>query len=374
MNLPDIDDFLGNLSWEQFFKHHWAQLPLHQTARNGLIEGLNHNDLLRYFSHPSGYKLDNIRAGKGENTQGKAQEDIITVTNAIQARGLLHQGYSLIHHQLQDHLPADHPLTLWLYQLANQLHCPSHKAQLALFVSPAEAMAFAPHIDDNEVFTLQLSGSKDWSLFTIEPHFNVGDPLACPQQIITLHAGDLLYVPRNMIHCVKGANEQSLSIAFIFDCPTLKDAIKNHIQQTLERHTALFQQSLTPQQTLTDEMHSQLMEAISGFDSTEYLTKQLHQMAIQTPINITNSMHETITAETSYKKVSTPWHIETTQDSAWLNAPGINQLKLPVLLAPLLTDMANQKADFSASSIGKHYNDSDKLRIIKHLKNIGIID
>ncbi|GAB1601475.1 ribosomal oxygenase 1-like isoform X2 [Argonauta hians] len=79
-----------------------------------------------------------------------------------------------------------------------------------VYLTPANSQGFAPHYDDIEAFVVQLEGKKNWTLY---PYRNdsetlsrtssenlsaadVGEPLIKVQ----LHAGDLLYFPRGMIH------------------------------------------------------------------------------------------------------------------------------------------------------------------------------
>jgi len=113
------------------------------------------------------------------------------------------------------------------------------------YLTPGGSQGFAPHYDDIDAFILQLEGKKSWTVYQINPEWLVRDseidemsdeqrecmnlfpqhPLMSsedftPEQVekylkpcveIVLEAGDLLYIPRGMVHQAK-ADEDSLHV------------------------------------------------------------------------------------------------------------------------------------------------------------------
>ena len=82
---------------------------------------------------------------------------------------------------------------------------------------------FAPHFDDIDAFVLQVSGKKKWRLYRspedslVLPRYSSRDftrsELGKPFWKGTLHAGDVLYLPRGMIHdAVSVADNNSLHV------------------------------------------------------------------------------------------------------------------------------------------------------------------
>lgn len=78
------------------------------------------------------------------------------------------------------------------------------------YLTPAGSQGFPPHYDDVEVFVLQLEGSKRWRLYDrpdaesapaadTTTEFTQED-LSDPIDELTLHPGDLLYLPRGVVH------------------------------------------------------------------------------------------------------------------------------------------------------------------------------
>ena len=80
------------------------------------------------------------------------------------------------------------------------------------YLTPAGTQGFAPHFDDVDAFVVQVEGVKEWRLYaprSVEealprfssPNFEqkeVGELVAT----VTLHPGDLLYLPRCMCMCM----------------------------------------------------------------------------------------------------------------------------------------------------------------------------
>ncbi|KPA73980.1 hypothetical protein ABB37_09554 [Leptomonas pyrrhocoris] len=76
--------------------------------------------------------------------------------------------------------------------------------------TPASSQGFAPHYDDVDVFLLQMEGEKMWYLYDppedvdyLSRHSSedyVPEQFPKPKYAITLKAGDVLYMPRGMVH------------------------------------------------------------------------------------------------------------------------------------------------------------------------------
>ncbi|MFI8460833.1 JmjC domain-containing protein [Kitasatospora sp. NPDC085464] len=77
-----------------------------------------------------------------------------------------------------------------------------------LFVTPPGRNGFGSHRDDADVFVLQLHGSKRWQVHPApeDGHWRTGfEPEPGPAQLeTTVHAGEVLYVPRGAPHSAVG--------------------------------------------------------------------------------------------------------------------------------------------------------------------------
>jgi hypothetical protein len=96
--------------------------------------------------------------------------------------------------------------------------------QTNIYLSPRNAQGFKTHFDTHDVFALQVSGSKHWTLYAngetpgvelplqgqgFEPETHIPGPVT---EELTLHAGDVLYCPRGVLHAARSTDEVSLHI------------------------------------------------------------------------------------------------------------------------------------------------------------------
>ena len=121
-------------------------------------------------------------------------------------------------------------------RLSHQLGMPF---QTNLYLTPPSQQGFKPHYDSHDVFLLQIAGSKDWEVG--------GDPVRLPlkgqpfnpeqhefgetRMAFRLGAGDMLYLPRGVMHQGKTTGETSLHITVGVQAYTWSDLILEAISQ-----------------------------------------------------------------------------------------------------------------------------------------------
>src|SRR5262245_30939691 len=99
-------------------------------------------------------------------------------------------------------------------------HVFSSHFQTNIYLSPRDAQGFKTHFDSHDVFVLQVSGSKHWTLCDtlielplrgqgFDPDKHIPGP---PTREFTIHAGDVFYCPRGLFHAARATNEVSLHI------------------------------------------------------------------------------------------------------------------------------------------------------------------
>ena len=104
----------------------------------------------------------------------------------------------------------------WLAEVVPGLRPPSTIA----YLTPPQAQGLGDHFDTNDVFVLQIEGSKTW--LVSDPVVELpllqhsAEPLAPvpveSRREVTLHAGDMLYLPRGVIHAARTGDEASLHL------------------------------------------------------------------------------------------------------------------------------------------------------------------
>ncbi|HMP99052.1 MAG TPA: cupin domain-containing protein [Cyclobacteriaceae bacterium] len=123
-------------------------------------------------------------------------------------------GATIIFSALHDYLPSMGLLTDFLTKDFN------HRFQTNIYLTPKNSQGFKVHYDTHDVFILQTEGSKLWKLYST--------PIALPLKTqefetgkvehgevvheVLLEKGDMLYVPRGLMHEAEATDEISMHI------------------------------------------------------------------------------------------------------------------------------------------------------------------
>ena len=102
-----------------------------------------------------------------------------------------------------------------------------------LYLSPVSSPGFSRHYDSHDSFIIQIEGSKTWKLFESPvslpnsniPQSNYDFSNAKHIETLVLNEGDVLYVPRGLVHEVSADTEQSLHLTIGFVQFTIFDAL-----------------------------------------------------------------------------------------------------------------------------------------------------
>lgn len=213
-----LADLLAPHSTDAFFETVFEQTHLHAQGQDqdrfisliGLdaIDRILAEDLLREGD------LSMARAEPRLADSAWLREDGLVDRGEV-AR-LYQQGATLILPQLQ----ARHrPLADLCRELEAEFSCP---VQTNIYLTPPNAQGFQTHYDNHDVLVLQVEGAKRWRLYDTP----VGVPYRGerftpgrfaqtePRAELVLKPGDVLYVPRGLMHDAvnEGADEASLHI------------------------------------------------------------------------------------------------------------------------------------------------------------------
>lgn len=200
-----------------FFSDYYERKPL-------LVEGrhpekfrpfLSLQAIDRYLAasspvHPEVFLVDAARELKPEDYTFR-ESGRIDLPRAYQ---LFQSGATISVSQLQDHLP---PLAALCRAMERRFSC---QFQTNIYLSPRNAQGFRTHYDSHDVFVLQVSGSKHWTLYDtlielplrgqgFEPDKHI--PGAVTREL-TIRAGDVFYCPRGLFHSARATDEVSLHI------------------------------------------------------------------------------------------------------------------------------------------------------------------
>lgn len=207
---------------ETFFKEHYERKPL-------LIRGkdperfkplLSVEAIDRYLAgsvpaYPDVFLVDAARELKPEDYSFPEAGGRLDLPRAYQ---LFDTGATISLSQLHDRIPELAALCRAVERTF------STHFQTNIYLSPRNAQGFKTHYDTHDVFALQVSGSKRWTLYengettgvelplqgqAFEPEVHLPGPVT---EELTLHAGDVLYCPRGVLHAARSTEEVSLHI------------------------------------------------------------------------------------------------------------------------------------------------------------------
>jgi hypothetical protein len=154
-----------------------------------------------------------VRSEGGVRSSQPIERDISGAPNMYWLYGMYHAGYTIIVNGAELRWP---PIGELCRKLELEL---GHRVGANLYFTPSGAQGFLPHFDDHEVLILQIEGSKQWSLFPPptelplpETAVQVDTARLGPARKLTVRAGDLLYVPRGVVHQAVASRKPSIHL------------------------------------------------------------------------------------------------------------------------------------------------------------------
>ena len=204
MTFPTLARILDPVPVEAFFRDHWEQAPLVLLRdRPRAFEGLlTLGDIDRYLGandlhHPSVSLVDHRRKITAEEYTFPSG-----LIDTVKLFKLYDAGATMVFAQLETHHQA-------LFECVRSLeHDLSTRFQANIYLTPGNAKGFHPHYDSHDVFVAQVEGSKHWMLYDhaidlplrrqeFDPKVTPCGPLS---REFDLNPGDLLYIPRGLMH------------------------------------------------------------------------------------------------------------------------------------------------------------------------------
>jgi ribosomal protein L16 Arg81 hydroxylase len=154
------------------------------------------------------------------NKQAKHHGKTATVLERVLIS--MHEGHTLI---LDGMHQFDPKLKSLCQRLAQQT---GYAFQTNLYLTPPNGKGFSPHWDNHDVFVLQVLGSKHWKVdknrrVLPEKTANIEDEereFRGEVEAFTLQQGDMVYIPRGVVHAAECGSENSLHITLGIYPPT----------------------------------------------------------------------------------------------------------------------------------------------------------
>ena len=163
-------------------------------------------------THAAGHPDIRLVRGDGDVAPGEYTNDAGRIQPLDVARHF-DDGATVIFNQLHKHVPALARLCAALGQRF------SSRVQTNVYLTPPAAQGFAPHWDTHDVFVLQISGTKRWSVYDTRvrlplrgQRFERGTPPGAVSDEFDLGPGSAVYLPRGLMHSARSTGESSLHV------------------------------------------------------------------------------------------------------------------------------------------------------------------
>jgi ribosomal protein L16 Arg81 hydroxylase len=158
------------------------------------------------------------------------------LVDPAQAARLFSQGATVIFGQLQDRHEGMRRLC------SSVSHQISARAQTNIYLTPPDSQGFKPHWDTHDVYVLQVEGSKRWRMYGGGPEQPLQDQKFDPEvnepgeveAEFTLEAGEVLYIPRGIMHAAVTTEEISLHITLGVIPYTWADLVADCVSEVVE--------------------------------------------------------------------------------------------------------------------------------------------
>ena len=203
------------LPTEEFERDYYEQQLLHvrRQAPPYYADLLAVTDLdIVLGTHSARHPDIRLVRGDGEVSPGEYTNDAGRVQPLEVARHF-DDGATVVFNQLHTRVPA---LARLCVALGRRF---SSRVQTNVYLTPPDAQGFAPHWDTHDVFVLQVSGTKRWSIYDTKvrlplrgQRFEAGTPPGDVNDEFELGPGSAVYLPRGLMHSARSTGQASLHV------------------------------------------------------------------------------------------------------------------------------------------------------------------
>ena len=273
MPVRDFATLIAPVSPEEFFRDTWEKRPLairrgDRSYYDGLFSIRDVDEVIA-FTQPRHSALRVIKKdapSRQATTATLAGREDAPDLNKLYAA--YRDGYTINVSNLQERWG---PLAQLCAHLESFL---GHPAGANMYLTPRDAQGFAPHFDTHDVFIVQTHGEKTWRLYEgpqlpLDVQGTTGSVSSAGALIEEVHleAGDLLYIPRGVVHEARTSTSSSLHVTvgiFVFRWVDLIGSALTSLARGDER----FREALPPgwlhRAELLDPMQKRLEELLAS--------------------------------------------------------------------------------------------------------------
>ncbi|MGI5208400.1 cupin domain-containing protein [Spirillospora sp. CA-108201] len=387
-----LDWLLHPVDRKEFFRSSWETRPLLITRGDGgYFDGLPGLDvvdeLINATSLDGPGSGDDVRLVRADQKGGRSERRIGSDVNGTpgihDVYRAYHEGYTVVVNRIHCKSIAAATLSRALESL---LQSP---VGINLYLTPRHGQGFRPHVDNHDVFILQLHGAKEWRIgtpLTALPLSHTKEDVAelDDARQFTLRPGDTLYLPRGFPHEAVTSTSSSLHLTVGVNVFRWLDLMIEALS-VLAEEDVRFRSALPPGFLDTDpdpacmaELAGSFMKSLSEGSITErararFGTKLLERTRAAAPSHFRSlDAIEDLTCESQVKR--TPGLLSRTRsttDGALIEF-ATNFVSGPSFLGPALKFVADSD-DFRVSEMPGELSPQDKIDLVARLVSEGLL-
>lgn len=298
--------------------------------------------------------------------------------------GLLHQGLTLTINGAHKKVPK---LRQFCSALEYEL---KFKLRANIYITPPQSQGLVPHYDEHDVFILQITGTKAWKLYhspiALPSHLR-DQQIGCheldePELMVMLQPGDLLYIPRGVVHQAASQETTSMHVSlglyptFAYELfeelvtiaqadPAFRQAIPHGFTSSEQQQT-FYQQFQTLSQSLINKINpEELVErkyAAFRCDRKSEDQGRFQDLIHLPQLNLNSIVARRPNILLSVERSPTQIVLHFYQKS----------LTFPIFLAASLTDLIDHQY-LAVKDIGGLINDAGRVSLAKNLIQAGFL-
>jgi len=377
----NFNELITPIHPEEFFSQYWEKKPLvldrTGVSYAGLFSLPDFDMLVSTLSAPLSPLIkfvNNKKELRNEEFLDKKSPHLLDKKKVMQG---FYRGNTIVLNSLHHRFD---PIRKFCYELEEVF---GHNVSANSYLTPANAQGFQAHFDSHDVLILQIDGVKRWKIYEQYVKFPLTtkdtpyfQPLDQPAIEVVLKPGDLLYIPRGVVHEALTENSHSLHLTIGIQVFTWVDLIKEIAIQEETLRKALPIRMLSKDQEV-DVGHLKVSNDPALISKAiEKLRERFSDQRIPSFYGGISTLKTTqnITPSTCFKKADLKYSLST-QDGQVTLQFGENRFRAPAS-AELFLDHIISSSHFSIETLPSYLDflsTSSKLAIVNSLVKSGML-
>ena len=375
-------NLIAPVSVESFMSEYWERKPLvvHRNDADYYGDALTLEDFDRHIASNTSY----VKTAEAK-TKSNARTETDSTKGVEKLLEQMWSGATLVLDQLHQREPK---LGHLCRTLQRELGYP---LQTNCYLTPPNGAGFTPHWDNHDVFILQVLGSKRWKVENERRRLpgrsdymteEEGRVVKKDAASFTLKQGDLIYIPRGVVHAAECGVDPSLHITLGVHPRTWEDLVNSTIADLVRQDDNL-RLALPPQfmSGPKDALVKGVLDILKRASNPEHISAAVDRFrdvqVTKVAPNISGQIIEYFRPQPLDSKAvvaprpGTVWTMYNGQDTVLLNYAGRAITFLGLFKAALI--FALNTPSFAVSDLPGDLDEEEKIALIERLIQEGLV-